>query len=137
MANKTYPKANFIQMVTYWQEHTDFEKLEADKMTDVYFEGMKYYAQIAGKAKKTDLFPQDIELLLLFSNEKHVTIEELSEMSEHNTMALNRLVHKLIVRGYVSSYKEKTKKYYRLTPIGRQRVLEEILGEDLLSEERD
>lgn len=128
MTVKTFPKANFIQLVSYWQEHTDFEQLEKDKMLETYFAGMKYFEQIAGKAGKVELFPEDIELLLMLKGDRHTTIEELAEMSSFNKMALNKKIYKFIVRGFVSSYKEKRQKYYRLTPYGEKMLIEEILN---------
>lgn len=127
MTVKTHPKANFVKMVSYWQEHMDFEQLEKDKMTDVYFAGMKYFEQIAGRGGKVELFPKDIELLLLLTGDKHLTIKELAEQHASNTRALSKLVYKLVVRGYVSSYKEKGRNYYRLTPYGEKILIEEIL----------
>lgn len=127
MTVKTYPKANFVKLVSYWQEHTDFEQLEKDKMMDVYFAGMKYFEQLVGRGGKVELFPKDIELLLLLTGDKHLTIEEMAELHSSNTRSLNKLVYKLIVRGYVSSYREKNRNYYRLTPYGERTLIEEIL----------
>jgi len=123
----TYPKANFVQLVSYWQENMDFEKLERDNMTEVYFEGMKYFEQIAGKAGKVRLFPEDIQLLLLMRGDKHFSIEELSELLSVETRSMNKRIYKLVVRGYVSSYKERKHKYFKLTPYGEKQLVEEIL----------
>ena len=122
-----HPRASFIRMVTYWQEHSDFEKIEADKMMDTYFEAMKYYEKHFGKGDKTELFPEDIEYLLSLRSDKHLTIEELAEIHQAVQRSLYRKIYKLVIRGYVSSYKEKGKTYYRLTPYGQKKIIEEIL----------
>lgn len=124
---RTYPKANFIRMVNYWQEHTDFEQLEKDKMLTTYFEGMIYFEQYLGKGRDTDLFPEDIEYLLSMRGDKHWNLTELSELHSVKSESMRKKLYKLITRGYVSSYKEKKGTYYRITPFGEKQLIEKIL----------
>lgn len=127
MPVNTFPKANFIKMVNYWQEHTDFQQLEEDKMLETYFAGMKYFEQYFGKGKDTDLFPEDIEYMLSMRGDKHWSLDELSELHSVKSESIRKKLYKLITRGYVSSYKERGVTYYRLTPFGEKQLVDEIL----------
>ena len=127
MPVKTFPKANFIKMINYWQEHTDFKQLEEEGMLEIYFAGMVYFEQYFGKGKDTDLFPEDIEYMLSLRGNKHWSLEELSDLHSVKSRSMQKKMYKLITRGYVSSYKEKKVTYYRLTPFGEKQLVEEIL----------
>lgn len=128
MAVKTFPKANFIKLISYWQEHTDFKKLEEDKMLETYFAGMKFFESYFGKGEKTELFPEDVEYMLTLRGERHWTLDELCTVHSAASQGMRKKMYKLITRGYVSSYKEKGITYYQLTPFGEKILIEEILS---------
>ena len=123
-----YIRADFIALINYWHERADFEQMEDDKMMETYFKGMEYYDIKFGKRGKTELFPEDIEYMLSIRGMKHFTADELAEIHGENPAKLRRKMYKLILKGFVSSYREKNKTYYRITPYGEKMWVDEILN---------
>ena len=123
-----YMKADFIALVNYWHERADFEQMEKDKMMDTYFRGMQYFDIQFGKRGKTELFPEDIKYMLSIRGSKHYTAEELAKMNDETPERMRAKMYKLMLKGFVTSYRENNKTYYRITPYGEKMLVDEVLN---------
>lgn len=131
---KITPKASFVRLVEYWNSKVTEKELKEAGVIDHYFAGMQYFAEFFGKIDKEPLFDDDIELMLLLRGDVHYTTEELAEKSGQSVVHLNRKMHKLVLKGYVSAYVEKRVRYYCLTLFGDRELRNIILNKRLTYE---
>lgn len=123
-----FKRAEFINLINYWHERADFNQMEEDNMMDTYYKGMEYFDIKFGKRGKTELFPEDIQYLLSIRGQKHYTSEELAAMHGEMPEKMRGKMYKLMLKGFITSYRENNKTYYRITPYGEKMLVDEILN---------
>ena len=126
MELKNTTKKNFVQYFLWLQSQVDLSILEKEKYMPIYFSAMEWYEKNVANAGYVELEEEDIECLLALQT-KPLTGEEVSHITGFSVPMLRQKLYKLVQRGLVISYAESNRRnhltYYKLSPLGKERLL--------------
>ena len=131
MELKNTTKKNFVQLFLYLHSKIDFEEFENNNWMPIYYKAMEWYNTFVSTGRYVVLDDSDQDALMsLQSGEK--TIQEISNITGMSIPKLRQKMYKLVSRGLVISYVEekastKRNTYYKLAPLGREELLNQIL----------
>ena len=131
MKPSSKPKQNFIKLFSYMSSLLDVEKMveeHGQASLKVYNSAMQHYEEFYGKKDYVNLESEDLKFLDLIKSQSKTTKEISEEMgiTQQKVAALStKLIQKGLIYSYISKIEKKKLTFYKITPYGITRFLEE------------
>jgi DNA-binding MarR family transcriptional regulator len=113
--------------MTYLHESITMEKLEEDKMSEIYFKGMQYYNEEFGNSKYSRMNETQI-LMMMLMKKMPCNIIDFHEKLGIPKANISPLLVIIIKQGYATYFRDKNKSFYVLTPFALKFLNEQILS---------
>lgn len=130
LKKKDKDRKNASAILNWLLANADFQHLEENNYMDTYYSAAKWFEQNLGNAAYVLMEPDDVGVLYELRKQPLNTME-LCDRLEMDRRKLNAHTNKLLLKGYIISYKEENNRqlqnrltYYRITPYGIKYLIE-------------